>query len=237
MPLARDWVDYANLGIAAFAAIGTFAAVLVALFGDRLRARRSRPLLTISSPELTRSFFVEGEREDGDAGLYVEIANAPGRDTARDVEVYVTMTHADALASNLNLGGVMDGTGGSATMQLPAGHRRRVYVCNLGTPEGLLHKRTPSGVTTRGARELLGPLAGITHAALSLWPARRDVMHWVADDAPMEVELIVTGANVPTERHRGTFVVTIEDVPDDRHPGLALVMAVATWTAPPRPVA
>lgn len=229
MPAARDWVDYATLGLLALSAAGTLAAVVVALFGERLRARRTRPVLTLSGSEERIYEFQPGSQDDADGGLWIEIANADGRETARDVEIYVSTMDVSA---NLNLGGVLDGTPGAPALQLPGGIRRRIPLCNLGSPHALLRRRAPSDVFDRDAERTLGPLLEQTHALLSLWPASRGNLFWVSDGFPMAVELTVTASNAPTARYAGTFSIETVPFPEDVSPVPGLLIAIARWEEP-----
>lgn len=95
--LARDWIDYVALVAAVFAALGTVGAVVVALFGPRWQARRRRPALYVRSlpPSMSQSRPRGPLGNDSPATEFtVELGNRAGRDTGRDVEIFLSYARA-----------------------------------------------------------------------------------------------------------------------------------------------
>ncbi len=91
--LASGFTNSLGAWATAVAAVGTLAAVAIALYRDSWRAARRRPHLDLS--------FAEPRRASSPAGfsggiqgylspVRLRVTNAPGRDTARDVEVLLS---------------------------------------------------------------------------------------------------------------------------------------------------
>src|SRR3954454_9808950 len=89
--VSRDWWDYFVEGFTMLAAVATLAAVIVALFGEDLRARRRRPKLKLTVEPETEAIVVKGEGARGVSSAYMHLYAEPGRDKAQDVEMFVSL--------------------------------------------------------------------------------------------------------------------------------------------------
>lgn len=245
---SRDWVDYATFGAAAAAALATFCAAWVALFGVRWQAKRSSPRVSLTTPDEIEVPLMANARE-AESGLYVDVMNQAGRDTARDVEVYIrpvsrfspnvpefASRNDDAPLRNVNLGVPLDGSIGLARTDIPAGVTRRVALFSVGHPAKILEETGPSEMTGFGDEYVASH--GLDHfavAALSLAPAKRNQMFWLGAGLSFGVELVVAGSNFDAVRYYGAFTVERDhaELPEEEgHPGYAIYRA--HWVQPLR---
>lgn len=214
-----SWTEIA--GVAA-----TFAAVVVALFAIPLRARLKRPKLGLAP----------GTEALGNAvGLdpvlmTLRLYNAKGRDTARDVEVFVTVisegappVHLVAEEANLNFDD-----------PLPRVANPRGSVSVSTTEPGRSTATVPSGFARSVSFAVVGQEAGdVTNAwgYLALYPTR------MAKDASLlsvlgyKASIVVTGSNFDALTYEGELRFTEEDEPDDR--GGHVRTRTLHWTKPP----
>jgi hypothetical protein len=212
--LAHDWLDYLAAFAALFAALGTVAAVVWAIYGPSIRERRRRPSLSLENRyEGDEQIFEADEPTVGD-GACLRLANATGRDTAREVEVFLSvyivlerpeegpaMVDVDGepleipLVSdeNLNFDG-NDGRDGRAHVSVPSGVSRRLYLARLGDPKALFASWTGEGVAPENVGEMCGAWATV--------PATRDMIAWLRDGSKYRIELTIAGANVDPVRYR-----------------------------------
>jgi hypothetical protein len=242
---ARDWVDYATFAAAAAAALATFCAALVALFGPRWQAKRSLPRVTLTTPDEIEVPLVANAKE-ARSGLYVDVTNQAGRDTARDVEVYIrdvprfapdvpefASRNEDAPLRNINLGVPLDGSVGLARVGIPAGVTRRVALFSVGHPAAILEETGPADMAGFGDEYVASHgLDQFAVAALNLCPARRNQMFWIGEGFPFGIELVVAGRNFDAARYYGAFTVerAYTDDPEEGHPGY--VIYSAHWVQP-----
>jgi hypothetical protein len=136
--VARDWWDYFVDGFTMLAAVVTLAAVIVALFGEDLRARRRRPKLKLTVETETEAIVVKGEGGRGVSSAYMQLYAEPGRDKAEDVEMFVSLgTTMESVEESPAVGVMRDvnlnfeggrlgaGEGDTVTSVLPGMVRRR----------------------------------------------------------------------------------------------------------------
>jgi hypothetical protein len=92
VPIANTFTEHLEAWAAVVAALGTLAAVLIALYRDTWRAARRRPRLTVSFASENPERYIHIYRDDQGylPGFRLNVANAKGRDTAHDVEVLVS---------------------------------------------------------------------------------------------------------------------------------------------------
>jgi hypothetical protein len=189
----------------AVGAVGTLLAVLAALFGPQFHAWRRRPLVTLEG------FRVRNER---------------GRDTARDVEVFITAAKETwsfpdgaareryffeepgetgsidsyVAADNRNLPFDPPSTQAScrSMVNIAAGHWRDVYLLVDGMDaEAVLETLGVQPDTVRMPRN------ADTYAALAV--CRRtaeESVAWLENGVEYDVELLITGANFDAVRYR-----------------------------------
>lgn len=92
LPIAATFPEYLGAWGTLAAAAGTVAAVLIALYRDTWRARRRRPMLTLSVADdaVLGGVRIPEPMRGVLPGIRLKIANAPGRNTATDVEVLMS---------------------------------------------------------------------------------------------------------------------------------------------------
>jgi hypothetical protein len=163
----RDWVDVWTLVFAGLAAFGTVGAVLVALFGPGIRARRTRPLLSIRA---AGSQSLDGSPRDDFVVVGLEISNAEGRRQANDVEILATVVAP--LTSMFGEGAGMTVVEQeqlvytnypmkAVTASVPPGLRRSVAFCLAGTKEDFDRRFRP-----RSGNLLQGRKPDTTHVVM-----------------------------------------------------------------------
>ena len=195
----RDTYDLAVFSVAALAAFGTVGAVLVAMFGPGLRARQRIPKVTLKVDARMSQYGTEGARPEEALGL--RLHNERKRDTAREVEVFISMLgdHGPQVGSdgsaifpttgdsgwkfgreliarqrNLNFNSPLEGHIGSRTATIPAGFNREVYFAIVGS-------RLAIARTFHGEMPVMSVLeAEEAVAALCLYPARTDLVAYLS---------------------------------------------------------
>jgi hypothetical protein len=207
----------------------TLAAVFVALFAVPIRERLKRPKLALSPGSEALGVVVGLDP----IVMTLRLHNARGRDTAREVEVFVTVlsegtpaTYIVAEEANLNFDdplprvvnpggkiGIAKSEPGRSTATVPSGFARNVNFAVIG-------------IQREGGK--LGDAWGY----LALYPPR------VAQDATLffhmfsyHAWIVVTGSNFDAITYEGKLKVTEEDEPDDK--GGYVRTRTLHWTIPP----
>jgi hypothetical protein len=89
-----NWTEVAGFWATLAGVIATFGAVLVALFGQRLRASWSRPKIALTiDPSSDDVVPINISETDNVYGNRLLVTNERGRDTAKEVEVFVTIAN------------------------------------------------------------------------------------------------------------------------------------------------
>jgi hypothetical protein len=151
--------------------------------------------------------FARGQKFVGTMRL--RLYNEAGRDTARDVEVFVTahgravhdgeaVTLLIADEENLNFDSPIDGGPGRSTATVPSGYSRRVYFAILGSQSGIEAKLSPIMLEPQDGD------SGEPWGALAIYPARQAKAMF---DASSEyyIEIVVTGSNFDALTYQGTI--------------------------------
>ena len=225
------WTDIGIFWATVGGVTATFAAVLAALFGQRLHEARRRPKLSVTTdPE---KYAIKADQSDVQASdknaqvLHLRIFNEPGRDTARDVEVFVdaaaetsSITLEAADAANLNFDDPVDDSGpGRATATVPSGYARRV---NLAVLTRLLaedlHLHIEEDPQKRQWHQAWGHLA--------VYPPRLAGEATLYGNAKYDVRITVTGANFDAITYQGAL-----EVKEDHEPGVGLLKSF-NWVEP-----
>jgi hypothetical protein len=105
MESSGDWTEAFSAIAAVVAAVGTVAAVVVALFGQPWRDRRQRPRLELALGRNSLGVGLGGGVRDFVDPVTVRISTEPGKRTATDVEVLVSVgwraTYPESVRSEL----------------------------------------------------------------------------------------------------------------------------------------
>jgi hypothetical protein len=201
-----SWVEIAGV-------VATFLAVLVALFGRQLYESRRRPKLALSPYPETYTTTVGMDS----APMNLKLHNERGKDTARDVEVFVTVESVPAKgapgwtpASDINLNfddPEADGPGRSTTT-VPSGHSREVNfaVVQVLTDE---HGRPTD-----------------QWGYLAVYPPRFAKNRVLFSGHKYTATLVVTGANFDAITYRGELAFS-----EEREAGVLL--RSLRWSKPP----
>jgi hypothetical protein len=150
-----SWLDYLTAFSTAIAAFGTLAAVLVTLYFNVWRESRRRPSLFLEPYEETE-FGIgwnPGERQHDDIwGTSLLVGNRPGRITAHDTQVLATFAykldngewydHVSDQPLVWKYSRIPDAEG-SASIDIPAGVKRKVFVVFIGEPNVLYRTLWP----------------------------------------------------------------------------------------------
>jgi hypothetical protein len=92
---APPWTDVGMFWATVGGVVVTATAVLVALFGPRLQDRWKQPRLALSAKELAGGLRIS---QASPMVLHFLLENERTRETARDVEVFVSVFYAEARA-------------------------------------------------------------------------------------------------------------------------------------------
>jgi hypothetical protein len=137
-----NWTQVAGFWVALGSALVTFGAVMVALFGERIRAVWSRPNVTLTIDPTSDAVVPINISETRNVyGNRLLVTNERGRDTAQDVEVFVSITndpdereehgYSELISGAL----VFDSPWGAdarAISSVPAGFARPVWFALIG---------------------------------------------------------------------------------------------------------
>lgn len=214
---AAPWTAEAQFWVTVMGVFVTVAAVLVALFGPQWHAARLRPQLSLKVDKTSVEWAV------GSSGsavtFWLRLANARGRDTARDVEVFVsTAAEVPEQESPTGVGYVipaedepllfgtpMSGRAEEQRVTVPAGHSRWLAFADAGEPgevaaavgadmSALMRLAWRSGVDEEQPR-----------ARLRVDAPGEPVVPWLGFGVTYPVEIVVTGSNFDALRFRGEF--------------------------------
>jgi hypothetical protein len=219
---ARDWIDYVTLAAAVFAALGTVGAVLVALFGPAWQSRRSRPALYVKSspPSMSQSRPRAAHDDNSPATEFsFELGNAAGRETARDVEIF--LSYARAVTEDTAIGGPQR-LPLAAGLTVPPGFQRPATLLLLGNDSVI---RRSLGSVDDG-RQGVTAHHTVSFAVTSPWGPQ-----WLDPDS-YDITLHITGSNFDALRFDGALEIKRDDERDaDR------VSTSLRWEAPLEPIA
>jgi hypothetical protein len=211
-----NWTDVASFIATAMGVVVTTAAVIVALFGPRWQRRHQTPVITVEIESEWTSFadweFEGANQRLHEAGVFVK--SQAGRDTAHDVEIFVSAVSAEPYGS-------------------PSGHhiaveRARLYFGHIEAPDSLRHLASvPAGfsryvplVGLGSADNLRVRIPGLDAlpppdpAAWSVLISDEMSIHsgWLDAGNDYLLELVVVGANFDAVTYRGTLrVETVTD--------------------------
>jgi hypothetical protein len=143
---SQSWLDYLGAISTAVAALGTLAAVIVALYLNIWREHRSKPRLSLEEFEDTwfGVGFNPGSPTKSSAwGIPLLVRNAPGRRTAHNVQVLATFSARlgeDQDWTDLvfdqplvwKFGALPSSGAGTAVVDIPPGVYRKVFVAFIG---------------------------------------------------------------------------------------------------------
>jgi hypothetical protein len=221
-----EWLLFAATAIAS---VGTLIAIGVALFGPEWRAKRHEPRLTLTAAETSAEWPTMPPYPPVDA-LHLLVHNERGRDTAHEVEVFVTAvgrgkdyTREDprsraTIQQNLNFNNPLQGQYGSRVASVPSGFSRRVHFVLLGG----------SDLIWQAHHQIEGaPRGPWGTAALALYPGRNDNIAYLEPDVEYDIELVVVGSNFDAVAYSGTVRYEDRVRPD-------ITVAKFTWIAVPR---
>lgn len=161
----------------------------------------------------------------------LRIVNEPGREPARDVEVFVTLTHHDrfrwphtyAEQQNLLLSNPLHGAGLTVS-HVPPGFSRRVMIAVLGDPD-YLQSRFRSGRRAPVETDEIAGLAGVAGLTTGQAPVLRS-------GQDLDVELVVTGSNFDAQTW--SVKIRLDRVADDwAGDGGACFRTILSWTQQP----
>jgi hypothetical protein len=194
-----NWTDVGIFWATLGGVVVTLLAVLVALFGHRVQERRKRPRLSLSVDPVSMGV----EIHSGDAEiLSLRIHNEKGRDTAREVEVFVTVFGQDGdiflMAGEevaLNWDDPLGDGGGRSTATVPAGSSRRVSFAVL---------QHLAAVDEQGRADW---------AYLAVYPPNKVTHATLREGVPYAVTISVTGANFDALSYRGAVAFEEHDEP------------------------
>jgi hypothetical protein len=215
----HSWLDYVSALSTALAAVGTLAAVVLALYLNVWRERRLRPVLSLEEYEDTwfGIGFDSGKPTEKSAwGVPLIVRNAPGGKTAYSVQVLLTfsvragtdgsgwtdfVTDQPLVWKFSDLPSEGDGV---ATVDIPPGVRRKVFVAFIGEPNQVYRtlwprQARPGGFADSNGCEIdydeLGnampaspPIAG----ALATFPFTQDAAFWFWRDEEYRFRLTLT---------------------------------------------
>jgi hypothetical protein len=199
-PTTLDYIAAYGTAIGALAAA---AAVIVALFGPSWRTKRREPQLTLE-PE-NRGLEVPTAVVSA-YPMRLRLRNERGRDTAQDVEVFVTAvtplqdgsTFQCAEDSNLSCdppsAGEREGLPRTVAT-VPSGHTRAVYFVLMGNTDSIAEKL---GLDRPAYR---------AYAALVV-PVRTSVL-WLQAGHTWDITLVITGANFNAVTYQGKVQTTL----------------------------
>ena len=210
LAMSAEWAAVIASGAAA---VGTLAATFVALFGPGWRERRRRPALRLVAAESETMTLYDAASAGGqkpDDGPLLTIANAKRKDSAVDVEVFVTVLtpyeeEGEELPipiverENLLFTSPARRAGDQWRTRVPRGFSRRVYFLLLGAPSELSASfREEAGTTSSNCKDIG------QHAVLAAYPPTRDNMFWLSDGEYLVI-FELTGANFDAQTYEGRF--------------------------------
>jgi hypothetical protein len=212
----QAWIDYVIAISTALAAIGTLAAVLLALYLNVWREQRSRPVLSFEEYEDTGFGigFNPGEpTEESVFGVPLIVRNARGKKTAHNVQVLLTFSvknEADWIDYVVDqplvwkFADLPAAGSGVATVDIPPGVGRKVFVAFIGEPNQLYRTLWPREGRTGGFANEEGceieydefgnaiavspPIAGV----LATYPFTQDAAFWFWRDAEYRFRFTLT---------------------------------------------
>lgn len=227
------WTDVASVIVASVGVVATLAAVLVALFGPRYHARRSRPMLSLVAHPPGMGLAVEFD--DSAEAMQLLLRNRPGQDTARDVEIFASVSAEREDGASTEI--VVEyeplvfenplGSNGSRTSgTVPAGFSRPVWFALVGQRQAVARAFTVDAAPEQ---------AHDVGAAVTIDPYVRSWMPWLEPQVNYDVKLVVTGSNFDAVtlggRLRGEFG---QEPVDDS--GATVKVIVFEWTEEPRQI-
>jgi hypothetical protein len=220
-----DWTDIASFIATAVGVGATTAAVIVALFGPAWHQRRRAPVISVEleyeSSSVGQWELTGVDKRLHEAGVFVK--NQAGRDTARDVEVFVSAISAESYGSppgrhiaveraRLYFGHIEAPDSLRHVAPVPAGFSRYVPLIGLGDSDNL-RDRLPG----------LDALPSPGDTAWSLLISDEMGVHsgWLDDGIDYLLELVVVGANFDAVAYRGMLRVETATEAGDVYHGVS----------------
>jgi hypothetical protein len=214
---AQSWLDYVTAISKALAAVGTLAAVIIALYLNIWRDRRLRPKLSLEEYEDTWfgvGFNPGRATRDSAWGIPLLVRNARGRKTAHDVQVLATFSvrlGEDQSWTDFVIDqplvwkfGVLPSGQGTPSVDIPPGVTRKIFVAFIGEPNQIFQvlwprKAMPGGFANdEGERfeydesgrqvSTSPPIAGV----LATYPFTQDDAFWFWRDQEYRLRLTLT---------------------------------------------
>lgn len=202
-----DWVTAIATVLAA---IGTVGAVVLALWLQIWKERRSQPVLSLQLPGTRRTFGFGGERFYGE--VWVAVSNLPDRRTARSVEVLLT---ARAMEDPVNPPPTFqdqplrwDNALGFA-LDIPPGVQRRALAMMIGDPRAIYAGAAlnPSELEDIPDPEVVERYLGYVGAFPGPVRVPGDI-RWLEPDIDYELWFTVTGRDISASTYRATVHAT-----------------------------
>ena len=177
-----DWIS--AIGQAA-GALGTVAAVVVALFLPGWQRAKLRPIVTLEFDRTSEDIAVHESPPIGSVWIRLRATNRPGRETARKVRVIVSEVEPEegsVLPENtLALRELSWSEVRTGELDLPAGMQRRIDVAHVDK------KRAAK-------KDLVSPWPDLG-MGLAGWPQRNDGRDYLGEGA-FRIKLTVAGENL-----------------------------------------
>lgn len=224
--VATSTYDWLTLAVTACAAGATLAAVLVALWPQIERWRRVPRVNLLCDQGLGwMARFGDPEPRQTQSVPQLWVTNERRRETARDVEVFLTLGRqidpgspgtADIVANRDRLGfsdPANHGLTGAGTTHIPSGFARPVYMLTFGETKALWKLRNRHDPAP-------APRPPAAHAVVDIWSPAGGEPVWL-EPGTYNCSLHVTGANFDALLFVGRFEVT--HAPATADPGVTVV--------------
>lgn len=222
---APQWTDIAGFWAPLAGVVVTFLAVLVALFGPDWRRKQRSPRVMLEAESPWHGINIPSGSVY-EFGLFIK--NSTGRDTAHDVEVFVSAYarqedgghfpvnrgHFPVNRGQLTYGHIQGSNERPLSAAIPAGFSRHVLLAAMGAPDAVQGKL--AGVRDPVPRESWAALAVDDRGTHSCWLDTR---------YEYRIELVIIGSNFDALTYHGTLA--FED-PDEKNP-----YSRVRWTALP----
>lgn len=201
-----DWITATATGVAA---IGTVAAVILALWLQVWKEWRRRPQLSLMARQLNHGFSSDGFYGE----VEVIVTNKADRGTAREVEVLFTayaMEDTEQYPPTFRDQPLHWRNHGGFKIDIPPGVERRCVILNAGDPH-TIYEQAGFDLSELAARDD-DEGAEIYHTAVGAFAGSARVpgeIRWIEQDVPYELWLVLTGSDVPAKVYRAEINATV----------------------------
>jgi hypothetical protein len=221
-PADPTCLDYVQTVATVLAAAGTIAAVLVALYLNVWQERQRAPALSLAlPPDWPRGWDFSTTQRRAVRPLVLEIENAKGRRTARNVEVLLTTDHGgEAGTHEVHQGQlVWDIPGNPAQVDIPPGVARSITVAFVGGIAGILDHIEGVGTRESEADEEKKKHLEGQPGMFAVLPTARDGAKYVfADDTEHEITLLLTATDADAIEYQGRLIANFTEDEDEDYP-------------------